>query len=94
MKSRENANFTEKAMVACEMMLTFVISTPNNPFVQNLNEFHEAPYLGLPHRNLTKVTEAQHIDNIDNTDLSANKSKCIATCQLTSQNVLDRSIFR
>ncbi|EYC19049.1 hypothetical protein Y032_0025g1139 [Ancylostoma ceylanicum] len=55
MKFGENANFTKKTKAACEMMLIFVISTSNNPFVQNLSEFHEVPYLGVPYRNLTKM---------------------------------------
>ncbi|EYC43664.1 hypothetical protein Y032_0484g2304, partial [Ancylostoma ceylanicum] len=33
----------------------FVISTSNNPPVQNLRGFHGLLYLGLPYGNLTKM---------------------------------------
>ncbi|EYC04647.1 hypothetical protein Y032_0086g1906 [Ancylostoma ceylanicum] len=54
-KEDDSYSMREKTRGACKMTSIFVISTSNNPFAQNLSEFHELPYPRLPYRNPTKM---------------------------------------
>ncbi|EYC04648.1 hypothetical protein Y032_0086g1906 [Ancylostoma ceylanicum] len=55
LRPRTSQSQWEKTRGACKMTSIFVISTSNNPFAQNLSEFHELPYPRLPYRNPTKM---------------------------------------